>query len=61
MADTKVSTLMYSDELRAIRERLCWSQSKIARALGIRTDSYSRLERGAHRVSETLIRLARTL
>ena len=51
----------YAQELKTIRDALGWTQEKMADALGIRQDSYSRYERGVRHVPEPTMRLARQL
>jgi transcriptional regulator with XRE-family HTH domain len=49
----------YAKEIKAIRERLGFTQAEMAARLGVRSDSLSRYERGTRAVPEPTMRLAR--
>ena len=52
---------MTSTELGQIRERLCYSQVKMAEELGISRRGYQFLEQGERNISKTVAKLARLL
>ena len=58
---TPAATPAYGRELKTIRETLGLTQVALAEALGIRSDSLSRYERGTRHVPEPTMRLARRL
>ena len=50
---------MTGEELRECREGLGMTQAELARAVGVRSDTLSRLERGERKISKTLEILVR--
>lgn len=50
---------MDTEELRAIRGKLGWTQLDLAQALGVRESTVARWEQGAARVTEPMARLVR--
>jgi len=52
---------MKGGELKAIRNRLGWSQARLAAAVGVATNSIARQERGELGIRESLARLLRML
>jgi transcriptional regulator with XRE-family HTH domain len=52
---------MTPNELRKIRQRLRWTQEKLANAVGVARNSVARWERGEMAISEPAARLIRMI